>query len=117
MNLTWNRFLNAMMKLLMMSAALMFCAWFIPGIYVSNFVAAIIACLILGILNLVIRPVLIAISFPLNLFTFGLFTFIINAAMLMLTGYITPGFDVHGLIPALEGSIILSIVSFFTNYS
>ncbi len=117
MSLTWNRFLNSLMKLLMLSASLMFCAWFIPGIYVASFVAAVIACLILGILNLLIRPILIAISFPLNLFTFGLFTFVINAAMLMLTGFITPGFDVSGLVPALEGSIILSIVSFFINYS
>ena len=117
MNLSWNRFLNGLMKLLMLSAAIMFIAWFIPGIQVSSYFAAIVACLVMGILNLIIRPVLIAISFPINLFTFGLFTFVINAAMLMLTGYITPGFDVSGFVPALEGSIILSILSFFINYS
>ena len=81
-----------------------------PGRYLSLFVTAIV----LGILNAFIKPILVIISAPLTCATLGLFMFVINAVMIWLLGQFTSqlGFAVDGFIPALLGSIVISIVSF-----
>ncbi len=81
-----------------------------PGRYLSLFVTAIV----LGILNAFIKPILVMVSMPLTCATLGLFMFVINAIMVWLLGQFTQqlGFAVDGFIPALLGSIVISIVSF-----
>ena len=81
-----------------------------PGRYLSLFVTAIV----LGILNAFIKPILVMISMPLTCATLGLFIFVINAIMVWILGQFTQqlGFAVDGFIPALLGSIVISIVSF-----
>lgn len=91
--------------------ALIFTAWIIPGIEVSNFLSAMFACIIIALINTFIKPILELISLPINILTIGLFSLVINAFLLMLAGWLTPGFEVEGFLSALFGSILLSLFS------
>lgn len=101
-----------------LAVALVVTASIVPGFYVSNFVAALVAAVIIGLVNAFIRPILRVLAFPITLLTFGLFTFVINALTLLLASLLTPGygFEIKGFFPALLGSIVLAIVSSGINY-
>lgn len=109
--------LNAIIRWILLALAIMLVAFIIPGINVAGFWAALIAALVIGLINLFIRPIIMALALPINLLTLGLFTFVINALLLMLAGYLVPGFNVNGFIPALLGSILLSILSVLINWT
>ena len=96
-----------------MGVAVMISAYVIPGVSVSGFWVAVIAAVILSIMNFVIKPILVLFTLPINIMTLGLFTFIINAGMVMLVAAIVPGFVVSGLLSAVLFSVILSIVNGF----
>ena len=83
----------------------------VPGITLSDFKAALIAVIIISLVNVFVKPLLLLLTLPVNLLTLGLFTFVINALMLMLAAYVTPGFEVSGLGSALVGSLLLSVIS------
>ena len=87
----------------------------LPGVRVDGFVTALAVALVLGIINAVIKPVILILTLPINLVTLGLFTFVINALLVMLVGSIVPGFTVSGFVWALVFSIALSIVNIFLN--
>ena len=91
--------------------ALIFTAWVIPGIEVSSFFFFIFACVIIALINTFVKPVLQLVTLPINFLTVGLFSFVLNALLLMLAGWITPGLEVDGFLSALLGSIVLSIFS------
>lgn len=91
--------------------ALIFTAWLIPGIEVNNFLSAMFACVIIALINTFVKPVLELIALPINFITVGLFSLVINALLLMLAGWITPGLEVDGFLSALLGSIVLSLLS------
>ena len=91
--------------------ALIFTAWVIPGIEVSSFLSAMSACVIIALINTFVKPVLQLVTLPINFLTVGLFSFVLNALLLMLAGWITPGLEVDGFLSALLGSIVLSIFS------
>jgi putative membrane protein len=84
---------------------------FVPGISVSGPTAALIAALVIGLINATIGLVLKVLTFPLTILTLGLFWFVINALMLELASAFVRGFEVRGFIPALIGSILISLVS------
>ncbi len=86
-------------------------AHFVRGIYVSGPVAALIAALVIGLVNATIGLFLKIVTFPLTLLTLGLFWFVINALMLELASMFVHGFTVNGFVPAFIGSILISIVS------
>ncbi len=96
---------------LILTTAVYLAAHFIDGIEVRGFVPAFLAAAALGILNALLRPVLIILTLPLNILTLGLFTFVINALLLKMASGVIPGFDVHGFWPALFGALIVSLVS------
>ena len=98
---------------LVQTAAITFAAYLLEGIHVEGFFSAFFAAVILGILNAFFRPILIIITLPVNILTFGLFTFVINALLLMMVSGVIPGFEVHGFWPAVFGSLIISLVSWF----
>ena len=100
-----------LLRLIINAAALFVVAYFVPGVHVSGIVGAIIAAIILGIANAIIKPILIVISLPLEILTLGLFTFIINAVLFWVVGHLGLGLSVHGFWAALWGSIILWLVS------
>ena len=93
------------------SLAIMLIAWIIPGISVSSFLAALLVIVIMGLINIFVRPILTFITLPINFLTLGLFTFVLNALLFMLAGYIAPGFSVNGFWSALLGSLLLSVLS------
>jgi putative membrane protein len=84
----------------------------VPGFYVSGFVAALIAALVIGFINATIGLLLKILTFPLTLLTLGLFWLIINALMLELaSALLSPGFQVRGFLAAFVGAILLSLVN------
>lgn len=86
-------------------------AQFVPGISVSGVTAALIAALVIGFINATLGMLLKVLTFPLTIFTLGLFWFVINALMLKLAAVFVPGFTVRGFLPAFLGAIALSVVS------
>ena len=98
-------------KWILYSLAIMLIAWLIPGISISSFWAALIVIVIIGLINLIVRPILTFITLPINILTLGIFSFILNAFLFMLAGYLSPGFSVDGFWSALLGSLLLAILS------
>ena len=92
--------------------ALYLTALLLPGITLSGAGATLIAALVLGIVNAVIRPILLLLTIPLNFLTLGLLTFVINALMLLLTSAVVPGFTIRSFWDAVVGAIVLSVISF-----
>ena len=87
----------------------------VSGISVTGVAPLFAAALVLGMLNAILRPVLIILTFPINLLTLGLFTFVINGLMLKLTSGLVPGFAVRGFWAAVLGALLLSVISFLLN--
>jgi putative membrane protein len=100
-----------LVRILLNGAAILFVSKIVPGIEISGVIAALGAGLVLGLVNAVVRPILIFLTFPLTFFTLGLFLFALNAFCLFLTSYLVKGFAVHGFWAALWGSILVSVVS------
>ena len=103
--------MNSILKWVCFSGLIIFIAWIVPGISVENFLSAMLVCIVIGFINIFIKPIIQFISLPVTFLTLGLFSFVINALLLMLAGFITPGFEVEGFWAALFGSIILSLFS------
>lgn len=91
--------------------ALVLTAYIVPGISIASFSVAIIAAVVLGLINAIVKPLLIFFTLPITILTLGLFIFVINAISFSLVAYFTPGFAINGFFPALFGSILLSIIS------
>ncbi|GGG17560.1 hypothetical protein GCM10010964_02210 [Caldovatus sediminis] len=83
----------------------------VPGIHVAGLGTLILAAVVFGLVNAVVRPVAVILSLPLTLLTFGLFLLVVNAAMLGLTALLLPGMRIAGFWPALFGAIVVSVVS------
>jgi putative membrane protein len=90
---------------------LLLVATIVPGIEINNIPAAFLGSIVLSVVNMLVKPLIQLLTFPITLLTLGLFSFFINAAMLGLAAYLVPGFQVHGLLPALIGSILLSLLT------
>ncbi len=90
-------------------------SYLIPGIVINTVTAAAIGALIFGLINAIVKPLVILFTLPLTILTLGLFLFIVNAICFSLVGYFTPGFEVNTFFDALFGSIIVSIVGGFLN--
>ncbi len=91
--------------------AVLITAYLLPGVHVDSFVSALIVALVLGIINAFIKPILIILTLPIGILTLGLFTFVINALLILLTANLVPGFTVDGFLWAIIFSIVLSIVN------
>ncbi|MGB5963530.1 MAG: phage holin family protein [Coleofasciculaceae cyanobacterium] len=101
---------------LLTALALIITAQIVPGFKVDSFPAALVASVILGLVNAFVKPILVFLTLPITFLTFGLFLLVINALTIWLAGNVTSGFQVYGFIPALIGSIVLTIVSGVLNY-
>lgn len=96
----------------LISAVSIYIITYLPiGITVSSFKSTIIAAAILGIINVTIKPILVILTLPINIITLGLFTFIINGIVLIITSYVVVGFDVKNIFSAIIASILISIVN------
>jgi putative membrane protein len=92
------------------AVSLIVTSFFVPGVVIQTVTAAVIAAMIFGLVNAIIKPLLILFTLPLTVLSLGLFLLVINAICFLLVGYFTPGFQVNGFFSALFGSIIVSIV-------
>jgi putative membrane protein len=106
---------GVLLRWLVLTAAVLTASWLLDGIRVNGIFPAILAAALLGILNAVLRPLLILLTLPLNILTLGLFTFVINALMLMIVSAIIPGFDVRGFWAAVFGALIIGAASWLLN--
>lgn len=107
--------LRLLIRWVLFALALLFTAWVVPGISFVSFSTALLAAIVMGLVNMFIRPIILLFTLPLNLLTLGLFTLVINALMLWLVSKIVVGFMITGFLAALLGSIVLSIISLFIN--
>lgn len=107
--------LRLVAKLLLVVFALLLAAYVVPGITVSGFYIALIVAVLLGVVNLIVRPILVILTLPITILTLGLFIFVINALLFWFVASFVDGFDVDGFIPALLGTLIVSVVSWFGN--
>jgi putative membrane protein len=95
--------------------AIIIAAWLLPGIHISSSLSALLAGVILGFVNAIVRPVLFFLTLPLTLLTLGLFIFVLNAICFALTAWLVPGFSVDGFFSALVGALLVSVVSWILN--
>lgn len=95
--------------------SLLITALVVPGLAIAGFTAAAVGAIVLGLVNAIVKPILVLFTLPLTILTLGLFLLVVNAISLGLVGYLTPGFDVNGFFPAVFGSIVLSFVSGVVN--
>ena len=100
---------------LILTLAIILASYLIPGIRVTGFFSALFTAAILGILNVLFRPILLVLTLPINLLTLGLFTFVINALMLMMASGVVSGFAVESFWSALFGSLVISAVNWISN--
>ncbi len=85
------------------------------SVYISNFPTAIIAAIVLGLINGLIRPILSLLSLPINILTLGLFSVVINGICFWLAGALVPGFSVNGIVAIILGPVVLSLGTTFLN--
>ncbi len=89
----------------------------LPGFYLHDFASALWAAAILGLVNILVRPLLLLLTLPLNILTLGLFTFVINAAMLKLTAhFLRPGFEIASWGTAILAAVLLTVASVVLHY-
>ncbi|MCZ7559830.1 MAG: phage holin family protein [Burkholderiaceae bacterium] len=93
------------------AASLLVLAWLMPAVTVAGFGTALVAALVLGLLNAVIRPVLLVLTLPVNLLTLGLFTFVINGFLFWLAARFLEGFEVRSFGWAMLAAIVYSLIS------
>jgi putative membrane protein len=106
-----------LIRVLINALAIYFAAAIVPGIALSGLMAALGAGLVLGLVNAVVRPILILLTLPFTLLTLGLFLFVLNGLCLWLTSALVKGFEVHGFWAAVFGSILVSVVSWLLTTS
>ncbi|MFQ5481051.1 MAG: phage holin family protein [Thermodesulfobacteriota bacterium] len=107
---------SIVLRFAILAVGISLAVYVVPGIDSAGYGPIIEAALILGLLNLVIKPVLFILTLPINILSLGLFSFIINGLMLMLVGYLVGGLHVASFGVAILGSIVISIFSMVTGW-
>ena len=107
--------MGILMNLLISGLAVFISAYILPGVHVDGFVTALVAAVVLGIANILVKPILLILTLPITIITLGLFYFVINALIILLVAKIVPGFKVDGFWWALIFALVLSIVGSFLN--
>ena len=105
--------MKILINLLINALAVFITAYVVPGVYVRDFMTAVVVAVILGVVNVFIKPVITILALPLTILTLGLFQFVVNALLIMLVGNLVPGFTVNGFLSALLFSLLISLVSGF----
>lgn len=104
-----------LIRWLILTAAILAAAYLVKGIHVGNFFTALAAAAVLGILNALLRPLLIILTLPITIISMGLFLFVINAVLLLMASGVVGSFHVTGFGSALLGSLVISIVGWLLN--
>ena len=103
--------MKIIVRWLLLAAALLLVAHLYSGVVVTSFVSAMIAALVIGLFNALLRPILVLLTLPVTVITLGLFLFVINALMFYFAAMVLDGFQVNGFVAALIGSLIYSLCS------
>ena len=104
--------MKLIVRWLLLAAALLLVAHLYAGVQVASFGAAMIAALVLGLLNTLVRPLLVLLTLPVTLLTLGLFLFVINGIIFLAIAHLVPGFQIAGIWSAIGAAIVYSIISF-----
>lgn len=107
--------MKLLLKWLLSAAALLFVAYVYEGVSINGYQAALIAAFVIGLLNTLVRPILVILTLPVTVLTVGLFLFVINALMFWAAASMLDGFNVTGFWAALIGSLIYSVLSILIN--
>ncbi|MCI0478991.1 phage holin family protein [Candidatus Uhrbacteria bacterium] len=107
--------MNTLIRFLLNAVAVMAAAYVVPGISIQNFWAALVAAIVIGILNALVRPLLILLTLPVTILTLGLFTLVINALLFWIAATLVSGFTVAGFWAAFWGALVFWLVSWFTS--
>lgn len=102
--------MRLVLKWLLSALALLAVTYVYSGVQVSNFTSALIAAAVIGLLNTIVRPVLVVLTLPVTIVTLGLFLFVINALLFWAASGLLQGFNVSGFVAALIGSLIYSLL-------
>lgn len=102
-----------LLRLLILMAAIFVASYIIPGVAVDTFTTLVIVAIVIGIVNTFIKPILVLLTLPLTLITFGIFLLILNGLLVLLVSQIVPGFQVSGLLTAILFSIVVSLTTSF----
>jgi putative membrane protein len=102
--------MGTILYFVVIAAAMVALSHVLPGFHVDGWVPALLASVVLALANAILKPILFVLTLPFTILTLGLFLFILNALMLWLTAVIVPGFRIHGFLPTLLASLILSVV-------
>lgn len=105
--------MKIIINLLISSLAVFISGYILPGIKIENFTTAVVVAIVLGIVNLLIKPFFIILTLPVTILTLGIFALFINAIMILIVSAIVPGFKVQSLFWAFIFGVVLSIVSSF----
>lgn len=108
--------MKLMLVWLLNAVALLLVPFVVPGVHIDTLYSALIAVVILGLVNSVIRPLFVLLTLPVTFLTLGLFLFVINALMFWFAGDILSGFRVDGFVAALFGSIVYSLASWLFSW-
>ena len=103
--------MGLLVRILVNAATIALAARVVPGIHLNGVGPALLAGLVLGLINALVRPVLVIVTFPLTLLTLGLFLLVLNGICLALTSWLVSGFDIDGFVPAVLGALVVSVVS------
>jgi putative membrane protein len=104
--------MNFFLKVLVTSLAVVVATYVLPGVDLQNFLSALLVALVLGLLNMLLKPLLVLLTIPVTIFTFGLFLLVINAFIVQIADFLIRGFEVQNFWWALLFSIILSLVTY-----
>ena len=111
----FNNNMKLIIKLLVNALAFYIVAYLIPGFEVIGYQALLVTSIVWGALSLLVKPIVVLLTLPINLVTLGLFTFIINAGLLLLTARIVDGFNINSFTTALISAVVLGIVNAVLN--
>ncbi|MFN2457720.1 MAG: phage holin family protein [Chitinophagaceae bacterium] len=104
--------MGLLFKIIITAVAAFLAAKFLPGVTISDAKTAVIVALVLALLNAFLKPILVALTIPITIITFGLFLLVINILIIFLAEYIVPGFSVDGWVSALLFSLIVSLITY-----
>lgn len=107
--------LNILINWLVSGLVVFAASYLLPGVHIEGFFTALVVALILGILNALVKPVLFLLTLPITLLTLGMFMFVLNALLVLLTSALVPGFKVDGFLWAMIFSLVISIFGSFTH--
>ncbi len=103
--------LKIILKWVIFALMIMLVGWLTPGLAVANFLTAMLAAVVIALINAFIKPVIMMLTLPINFLTLGLFTLVINALLFMFAAYLVPGIEVSGFLSALLASVLISLFS------